>query len=89
MIFEWDEDKRVLNIQKHGVDFRDLESLFNGITVTLLDERFAEERFVSFGMLNYQVLAVAHTESDDLIRIISARRATGGEERSFFLAIGG
>ena len=90
MRYEWDENKRQSNIDKHGVDFADLESLFAGVTVTLLDDRFShEERFITFGLLSGIVLAVAHTESDEVIRIISARKGTKNEEKAYFEKIGG
>ena len=90
MRFEWDERKRQSNLQKHGVDFADLESLFAGETVTVLDERFdyGEPRFITLGLLNGIVLTVAHTETDEVIRILSARKATRYEEEIYFKEIG-
>ena len=77
MKFEWDEAKRQANLAKHGIDFADVEPLFDGPTVTTLDQRFdyGEERFVTFGLLNGLVLTVVHTETDTVIRLISARKA--------------
>ena len=87
--FEWDERKRQSNLEKHGVDFADLKSLFAGETVTVLDDRFesAEHRFITLGLLKGIVLTVAHTETDEVIRIISARRATRYEEETYFKEI--
>ena len=64
-------------------------SLFGGHTVTLEDDRFAygEQRFITFGVLEGRVVAVAHTEQDDDIRIISMRKATRREEQSYFSTI--
>lgn len=89
MKFEWDEAKRQTNIRKHGVDFADLEFLFDGETVTILDDRFdyGEDRFITLGMLNSIVLVVVHTETDKVIRFISARKATKNEEKSYFKEI--
>jgi uncharacterized DUF497 family protein len=39
MKYEWDEAKRLSNIQKHGIDFADTEDAFMGETVTILDDR--------------------------------------------------
>jgi uncharacterized DUF497 family protein len=39
MQFEWDEKKRKANLVKHGIDFADLEPLFGGLTITVLDGR--------------------------------------------------
>jgi hypothetical protein len=89
MKFEWNEAKRRSNIRNHGVDFADLEPLFDGPTVTILDDRldYGEDRFVTFGLLNGIVLAIVHTETDTVIRIISARKATRYEERNYFKEI--
>ena len=86
---EWDEVKRQTNLAKHGIDFADLELLFDGLTVTTLDDRFdyGEERFVTFGLLNGIALAVVHTETDQVIRLISVRKATKNEEKSYFKEI--
>jgi len=87
--FEWDETKRLANIKIHAIDFVDLEVLFEGATVTVLDDRFdyGEERFVTLGLLNGVALVVIHTENDEVIRIISARKATKYEERNYFKEI--
>lgn len=89
MNFEWDEAKRQSNIRKHGVDFADLKPLFDGATGTIPDDRFeyGEDRFVTFGLLNGIVLTIVHTETDTVIRIISARKATRHEERNYFKEI--
>lgn len=86
MEFEWDENKRLTSIRKHGIDFVDVPEVFDGETVTVKDDRFAygEQRFVTLGLLKGQVVAVVHTEHADHIRIISARKATKYEERSYF-----
>ena len=86
MNFEWDEAKRIKNIEKHGIDFSDAPLIFERYTLTVQDDRFdyGEERFVTFGLLEGRVVAVVHTEDIDTIRIISMRKATGYEERSYF-----
>ena len=89
MRFEWDEAKRESNILKHGIDFVGINSVFEGETLTIIDDRFDydEERFVTLGMLNGRVVVVAHTESDEVIRIISVRKATKNEETSYYKEI--
>ncbi len=89
MKFEWDEAKRQANIDKHGVDFADLEVLFDGETVTVPDDRFdyGEDRFITLGLLNSIVLMVVHIETDTVIRFISARKAMKNEEKSYFREI--
>lgn len=89
MIFEWDEQKRELNIAKHAIDFADCEQVLAGLTVTVRDDRFAygEERSVTFGLLDGRVVAVAHTETTEIIRVISMRKATRHEQALFFEAL--
>ncbi len=89
MEFQWNEAKRLLNLQRHGIDFVGIEQAFEGETVTILDDRFdyGEERFITFGLLDGRVVAIAHTESSKVIRIISVRKATMDEEGSYFKEI--
>jgi uncharacterized DUF497 family protein len=86
---EWAESKRRGNLRKHGIDFIGVERLFEGFTATLEDDRFdySERRFISFGILEGSTVAVAHTERDGVIRILSIRKATRREEESYFSAI--
>jgi hypothetical protein len=89
MRYEWDEAKRQSNIQKHGIDFIGIEEAFAGKTVTILDDRFdyGESRFVTVGLLGGRVVIIAHTETNEVIRIISVRKATKNEEASYFKEI--
>jgi uncharacterized protein len=89
MRFEWDEKKRRTNLAKHEIDFADLSPLFGGLTITLLDDRYdyGEFRFITLGMLNGIVITIAHTETEEVIRIISARKATRNEKESYFKKI--
>lgn len=89
MRFEWDEAKRESNILKHGFDFIDVKNVFEGETVTILDDRFdyAEDRFITLGLLGRRVVVIVHTETNDVIRIISARKATKNEEIRYFKEI--
>ena len=86
MHFEWDEFKRQSNIQKHGIDFADAELVFNGVTLTIQDNRFdyGEQRYVTLGLLDSIVVVIAHTETDENIRIISMRKATKNEQKLFY-----
>ncbi len=86
MRFEWDAKKRLINIKKHGIDFIDVPAIFELDTVTVLDERFdyGETRYQTLGLLRSRVILVVHTESETIIRIISARKATKYEEKNYF-----
>ena len=98
MRFEWDDQKRRINVRKHGIDFAAAVEIFSSDTLMIEDDRFdyGERRFISLGLLRGQVIVVAHTEEFGLleeagiteeipvIRIISARKATNNERRIFY-----
>ena len=86
MKFEWDEAKRKSNIKKHGFDFVDAEKVFNGATFTINDDRFdyGKNRYITLGMLEGIVVVITHLEEDELIRIISIRKATKNEQKIYF-----
>lgn len=88
--FEWDETKRRANIKKHGLDFAELQEMFDGEIATIEDERleYGETRYITFGMWHGKVVVVAHTESEEVIRIISARKATKYEEKQYLESLG-
>ncbi len=89
MRFEWDEAKRRANIRSHGIDFADCESVFRGTTLTIEDTRldYGETRYITFGLLREFVIVIVHTETDDAIRYVSARKATKYEEKEFWSQI--
>jgi len=86
--FEWHADKAETNFQTHGVSFELAKTVFKDpFAVELMDDRedYGEERFVIIGMAEGHVLLfVAYTEREERIRIISARRATQGEQDEYF-----
>ena len=86
MRFTWHESKRQLNLKKHGLDFEDGESVFNGPTSTLEDKRDyqGEQRFNTTGLLGVLVVVITHTETDHEIHIISMREAEKHETLQFF-----
>lgn len=89
MKFDWDENKRQVNLQRHEIDFTDVEQIFENDIYTFIDDRFdyGEIRFVSFGLLDGAVAAVVYTETDEIIRVISIRRATKNEQQIYFKKI--
>ena len=89
MEFTWSEAKRAANLKAHGLDFVDAPRVFEGVTYTFEDDRFsyAEQRFVTLGLLAGIPVSVVHTETDHEIRIISFRKATNREASIFFKEI--
>lgn len=86
MKFTWDEAKRLTNLRKHSVDFRDCPQVFTGPTLTLEDTRYhyREMRYLTYGLLDCRVVVIAHQEIHESIRIISARKALRHEQKSYF-----
>ena len=89
MRFEWDEEKRLANLRKHGIDFADVENVFAEEVYTIVDDRFdyGEIRYLSLGLLFGEIIAISHTETDEIIRFISARKAEKHEQETYFKAI--
>ena len=72
-------------IAKHGLDFRDAEKVFQGITLTAEDNRqdYGEKRFISLGLLDDMVVVVVYTERSEKIRLISMRKANQKERKAY------
>ena len=85
MVYQWDKEKAVANLNKHGIDFADAVSTFSDdLAITLTDERFEEERFITIGMDALgRVLVVVYTWRGDEIRLISARKAMRHERTQY------
>ena len=91
--FEWDNNKNLINITKHNVDFNEAVSVFldeNAILISDIDHSYSEERFILIGLSSKaRILLVCHCykelENDiEIIRIISARKPTKNEERQYW-----
>ena len=87
--FEWDENKAVANIEKHGVSFREACTVFSdddAITFDDIDHSFNEERFLIIGKsYKKNVLYVCYCfRMGDTIRIISARQADKEEREDYY-----
>jgi hypothetical protein len=87
VVFTWDPRKAAANLRRHGVDFHEAATVLDDTLSTTfpdVDHSSLEPRFLTIGVSNrHRVLVVAHTEEDDLVRIISARRATRHERRFY------
>ena len=87
--FEWDEKKNKLNRIKHGIWFEEVQSVFNDtFSRVFLDQSHSEEedRFVIVGMNSSEKLLVVihcYRESNSIIRLISARKATKKEVKFY------
>jgi len=89
--FEWDEEKNGSNADKHGLRFERGALVFQDPeALSFLDDRFdyGEERWVTIGRVDFEIIYVAHTlfedeNGEEVIRIVSARQATPREKRIY------
>ena len=88
--FEWDENKNQINQIKHNISFEEAKTVFYDEEALVIDDpehSKEEERFIILGLSNRtNLLVVCHCyrESDTVIRLISARKATKTETRQYY-----
>jgi uncharacterized DUF497 family protein len=82
---EWDPAKEQANIKKHGVRFAHaLTVLEDDYALTIEDDHPGERRFITLGRdERQQLLVVIYTYRGEVVRIISARRATSAERAAY------
>jgi uncharacterized protein len=87
MELEWDEEKNVANVQKHGLSFEEAATVFGDPLSDTFDDpdhSVEEYRFITTTTSEKgRPLIVAHTDREDSIRIISARELTRQERRNY------
>ena len=85
--FEWDDEKAIGNLKKHAVSFEEGTTIFNDPLIATIpdpDHSIEEERYISIGIsVQGQLLVVVHTEREERIRLISCRKATGAERKTY------
>ena len=87
--FEWDAKKELSNLRKHGISFEEAKTVFFDENAKLIDDpnhSEEEERFILLGLSHsLRMILVCHCyrSDDNLIRIISARKATARESRAY------
>ena len=85
--FECDPNKAAANVGKHGVTFDEAATVFGdslSLTVYDPDHSYDEDRYITMGTsADGRLLIVSHTDRDDRIRIISARKATRRERKVY------
>ena len=88
-MFEWDEGKNGANRRKHGISFEEARTAFldeNARVMSDPEHSEEEDRFVLLGVsTSLRVLVVCHCyrQRDEVIRIISARKADRDEQRQY------
>jgi uncharacterized protein len=84
-MIEWDDKKRLANLQKHGVDFASIRQCDCDRALVIADERndYGEARFVAFVLLGARLHVVVYTRRGERRRLISARKANSREVRFY------
>ena len=89
LIFEWDANKDIANQKKHKISFEEAQTVFldeNALLINDPDHSIEEERFILLGFsrrANPLIVCHCYRQSESIIRIISARKATRAEERAY------
>lgn len=87
--FEWEASKAASNVQKHGITFEEARTVFFDERARLIndpDHSESEDRFILLGFSSsLRVIVVCHCYSSEgnVIRIISARKATATEKKAY------
>jgi uncharacterized DUF497 family protein len=84
--FEWDDAKAEANARKHKLSFRVASRVFDDPLVLVEQdgsEDYGEARYIAIGLVEDLIVTVAYAERGDRIRIISARKASGNEQRAY------
>ncbi len=87
LVFEWDDKKAKSNLIKHKISFEEASTAFgDDLSITIEDPLHSQNknRLILIGKsINHKTLVVVHIEQTDLIRIISARKATKKEQKFY------
>lgn len=90
LTFEWDKRKNLSNQKKHGISFEEAQTVFvdeNALLIHDPDHSDKEDQFILLGMsAKLQILVVCHAyrKSNEIIRIISARKANRIEQKQYW-----
>ena len=93
MRFEWDEEKRKSNLKRHGLDFVDALKAFTAPMLTTLDDRedYGKERWIGVSMLDARIVVIVFAEryenDDEIVRVISLRKALKHERSQYQQAL--
>ncbi len=85
MFYEWDDNKAELNQRKHGVSFDFVEKFEWDSALVMEDKRvdYGENRFNALGWVNDRLYQLTFTLRDDVIRVISLRKANRREIKNY------
>ncbi len=87
--FSWDQAKILANVRNHGITFEEGTTVFGDENARLRydpDHSQDEDRFILLGMsakVRLLVVVHSHRESEEIVRIISTRKATKSEQKQY------
>jgi uncharacterized protein len=90
IVFQWNKQKNILNKNKHGITFEEAQTVFlddNALLIHDPDHSDDEDRFILLGMSSsLRALVVCHCyrKDNEVIRIISARKASRLEQKRYW-----
>ncbi len=87
LVFEWDEAKARINLEKHRVSFLTAAAIFSNERLERVDDReeYDELRWIALGRVDEQVYRVVYTwRGENLIRLISAQKASKDEREIYY-----
>lgn len=93
MRFDWDKNKNISNINKHGISFKDASEIFfdkDTIYIPDPDHSEMEDRWIAIGNIKFLEIIVVvfvdkSSDREEVLRIVSARKATKKEQKQFVL----
>jgi uncharacterized DUF497 family protein len=83
--YEWDENKRLLNLEQRKIDFRDADKVYESPEkVTIMQTGYGEERYLALAPLEGRLYALVYTVRGDTVRIVSYRKARHPRETRIY-----
>lgn len=84
--FEWDENKDAANFRKHGIRFRTAIKIFKDVNKLIRydEEHTNEERYDVLGIVGDVLFVMCAFKENNIIRVISARKANKNEKRRYY-----
>ena len=84
MQFEYDQNKSIANLKKHGIDFEDIQEIWDGVYCKIDAVRVSgERRGIVVGKISGEYWTAVITDRGSVTRIISARRSTDKERSAY------
>jgi len=91
MRYIYDPIKKAANLKKHGLDFDDAKTVIESANAMVFEDcrhNYGERRFGTIGFLRGILVVIITTETTEIIRIISMRKANKNEQKNYFTRLG-